>query len=237
MSRATSTVPVGLAWSATLAPSPLGKPPAVGQPGHPGVFDAGPHREGVETAVVVVGVAVPRVDRHVEQVLPLDQVEPLDLQRDLALAGELPEVVAVDAGVGPVAADPVLPEHADPEDRVLDWPRRPPRDLDGARLAGVVEVALGAGGVAQPDPRDLDLAAAPARGGAGGDLGLGFPVLHAQRPGLVAGHLAQVAADDLARLAVRHEPALVEPHRLVAEPLDAAEVVGDEDDRLAARLE
>ena len=60
-------------------------------------------------------------------------------------------------------------------------------------------------------------------------------VLDAERPGFLARHVVEVAAHDLPRLAVGLEPPAVEPHRFVAEPLDAAEVVGDEHDRLAAR--
>src|SRR3990172_5161199 len=225
MSRATSTAPVRLLSSLTEPPRSR-QLPVVREPGHAGVLDPGAHREGVEPAVIVVGMPVPGVDRHVEEVLALDQVEPVDRHADLALAVELPQMPPVDRRVRAVAADPVLAEDPDAEDRVLDRTRRPPGEPDRARLAGVVEVALLAGRVEETDAGQLDLAAAPALRAPGRRLGLGLPVLDAEGAGLLAGHVVQIAVDDLPRSALGHEAALVEPYRRVAQPLDAAQVVG-----------
>ena len=62
-------------------------------------------------------------------------------------------------------------------------------------------------------------------------------MLDAERPGFFARHVVEILADHLPGGPAGVQSTAVEPHRLVAEPLDATEVVGDEHDRLPARLE
>src|SRR5262249_49663581 len=158
MIRATSTdsltaVPSGRARQPApeepRAPARAGSPaalarqsPLVGEAGHADVLHPGPDPEGVEPAVVVVGVAVPGVARHVQQVLALAQAQPIDVHHHVPLSLQLPETEPFDRGVGPVAADAVLAEDAEAEDAVLDRPRRPVGQVHGARLPGIVEVPL-----------------------------------------------------------------------------------------------
>src|SRR5262245_1004284 len=89
------------------------EPPAMGEPRHARVANPRAHGEGVEAAVVVVRVSVARVGGHVEEIFTLDQVEVFDLHGHHPLAVDLAEAESLQRGIGPVAADPVLPEHAD----------------------------------------------------------------------------------------------------------------------------
>src|SRR5262245_15958648 len=213
------------------------EPPAVSEPRHAGIAHARAHGKGVEAAVVVVGVPVARVDGHVEEVLTLDQVQGLDFHRDDAPAVDLTERQPLHCGVGAIAADPVLAKHADAEHGVLDRAMRAEGEMDDAGLACLEKVALLTVRPRELDARQLDLPASPARGAAGPGERLGLGVLHAERPGLEARYVLQVPAHHLAGLAVHLQPSPVEPHRLVAEALDAAEVMGDEHDGLPVRLE
>ena len=156
---------------------------------------------------------------------------------DLALALDLAQREPLHGGVGPVAADPVLAEDADAEDRVLD------RALAPGRRGGACRARPSRRGSARGRPcpswtRVSSTSRVPHRCAVPrGRRLLGLGVLDPERAGLLTRHVLEIAADHLLRLAAGVEPPLVEPHRLVAEPLDAAEIVRDQDDRLPARLE
>src|SRR5262245_52682578 len=181
-------------------------------------------------------MAVARVHGDIEEILALDQIESVDLHGDDALAVHLPPGEPLHRGVGAVAADPVLPENPDAEHRILDGPMGAKGEVHGAGLAGLEEVALLPVAPGQLDAGELDVAIPPPRAGARPRDRLGLRVLDAEGPGLLARHVVEVPAHDLARLAVGLEAPAIEPHRFVAEPLDAPEVMGDEHDRLAGGL-
>src|SRR5262245_38204619 len=175
-------------------------------------------------------MAVARVHGDIEEILALDQIESVDLHGDDALAVHLSPGEPLHRGVGAVAADPVLPEDSDAEHRILDGPMGAIGEVHGAGLTGLEEIALLPVAPAELDARELDVAAPPARAGARPRDRLGLRVLDTERPGFLARHVVEVSAHDLACVAVGLDPPAIEPHRLVTEPLDAAEVVGDEDD-------
>src|SRR5262245_33915870 len=206
--------------SRALSAARLETPP-VGEPRDARVPHPGADGERVQAAVVVVGVAVAGVRGDVQEVVPLDELEPLDLHGDHALTVDLPEREPLERGVGPVAAHPVLAKDADAEDRIVEWPMRPEGQPEGTGLARLEQVPLAPGPVGERDAAELDLAATPPRGSARPGDGLGLSVLDAEGPRLLARHVIEVPADDRPGLPVGLEPSPIEPHRLVAEALDA----------------
>ena len=110
-------------------------------------------------------------------------------------------------------------------------------EVNGAGLAPLVHVALVAVSVEEADAGELHLARPPPVGRPRRHRRLRALVLDTERPRLLAGDVTEVAPHDLAGRPRRHHAPRVEPHRLVAQPLDAPEIVGDEDDRFPPRLE
>ena len=96
------------------------KRPVVARPVDADVLRARLHAERVEQAVVVVGIAVALVDGHVELVGAFDEIEAVDRERDLGLAGQPLRVHLLEVRVGAVAADAVGVEQADAEHEVVD---------------------------------------------------------------------------------------------------------------------
>ena len=117
------------------------------------------------TAVVIARVAVLR-HRDVEEILPLHEVEALDVHEDLALASIFPSASPSTAVLVP-RSGPRPCGRTDAEDGVLDRARRPVGEAERAGLARLEEVALAAVLVPQLDAGQLlrvpHRAAVPAR--------------------------------------------------------------------------
>ncbi len=112
--------------------------------------------------MLIIRVAVPLVDGHVQVIRPVDQGQLLDPADDPAVARQGDGFVFLDIRVGPVAHDPHGVEHADAEDEVFH--RFPGGDLqvDEEAFAGMEDVLSLPAAVAENDAPDLDLALAPA---------------------------------------------------------------------------
>ena len=78
------------------------------------------HPKGVEQAVVIVRIAVQLVDRDVQLVGALDEIEALDREARFGVADHAHGFQLFDAGVRAVAADAFRVEQPDPDDEVVD---------------------------------------------------------------------------------------------------------------------
>jgi hypothetical protein len=179
---------------------------------HPGA-----HGEGIQR-LCSVRVTVARVHGHVEQVLPPDQVEPSICMVRAPWPSTFPGE-PLHRRVGAVADPsfrkmPTNTGHPQPG----DWRGR--RD-ERCRPAGFEEVAL------WPSPwrwtRVSSTSRVPQRGGAGPRDCLVRVCSTPSASFLSARHVVEIPTHDRARRGP--EPPAVEPHRFVAEPLDAPEVV------------
>ena len=215
--------------------------------------------------MVVVREPVALVDRDVELVGSLDEIESLDGKHHLAVALERLGPHLLDIGVGPVATNAVRTEDTDAEGEVIDRMRCADLHTDRHRVARVKHVR-GSAGSLQRHLLDANGARAPApllrREHVGGRLGVIGPLclrrvgkrlwvcrrLHVRgllRLGILCGEMLVFGLLDVGQVPL-HDPRRVadgpalsgfEPHSLVAEALHHRQPVGDEQDGLAAPFE
>ena len=234
--------------------------PAVARPVDADVLAARLHAERVEQPVVVVRIAVARVDRDVELVGALDEVEALD--HEIALAAcprQLDRLQLRDVGVGAVAADAVGVEEPDAEGEVgaaaaapdrraesssrsPDWNTWPAAPSSPMKVTPVISTSR--------DPQRPSVARNMSSGGGRGRRRIASAVTSARRRSSAhapaPGHptrpatalprlldVGDVGADDAPRIAVARAEPGVNPQRLVAEALDQAQRVRHEQDGLA----
>ena len=123
-----------------LEPHVAGEPPGVARTVDADVLGPRLHAEGVEQAVVVVRIAVDLVDRDVELVGAFDEVERVDGEGGLGVAGQALGRQLLDVGVGAVAADAFGVEQAEADDEVVDRQRRAHADRHVEPLARLEDV-------------------------------------------------------------------------------------------------
>src|SRR5258708_26322058 len=125
------------------------------------VVDGRLQAERVEQAVIVVGEAVALVDRDVDLVGALDEIEAVDGKRRFGLAAQMLRVHLLEIRVGAIAADAVRVEEADAEHEVVGRLRCARPDADRQRLAGVKHERRLSAAVEECDVADLHVARSP----------------------------------------------------------------------------
>ncbi len=90
------------------------------KPGYAGVPHLGADREGESPASVVVRMTIPGVNRNIQEVLPFDQVHPLQQHRHLPRVFERREDEIVNRRVRSVHREAVFAEDPDSEDGIAD---------------------------------------------------------------------------------------------------------------------
>src|SRR5262249_17912521 len=139
-----------------------GERPAVARPIDADIVDAGLHTEGVEKPMVIVRVAVTLVNGDVDFVGSLDELEAIDREGRLGIAGEPLGGHFLEVGIRPVAADAVGVEQAHAEDEVVGRLSGPHLYANRHRIAGVEDEGRLAALIDERDVGDLDLARSPA---------------------------------------------------------------------------
>src|SRR5215203_3975791 len=148
-------------WSRTLKLDAAAERPLVIGAIDPDVANLRFHAEGVEQAMVIVGIAVGLVGSEVQAIRAFDEIELVHREGDVAVAVDLRRLKFLEIGIGAVNADVVRIEQPEAEHEVGDLllRRHVHADLDWfTALKDVADLAIRSG---DHDAGDLDLAGAP----------------------------------------------------------------------------
>src|SRR6266513_1785655 len=145
----------------TVEGDAIGEFPLVPRPIDAGVFRPRLHTESVEQPMVVVGIAVELMNRHIELVGAFNEIETLDRETRFGVAKNADRFHFLDTGIGSVAADPFRIENPDADHKILVFNWRAETDANRERLAAVKHVARLLVRAVKLDVRDFNFPRSP----------------------------------------------------------------------------